>query len=227
MTFRFSMQRPTRVSTTKKLIIILWQFALRTRNFAAFCILFSASFQLDAAESTTLQPVDSCIAMATLELPEARNVMKTWAETYDSYLKYKKCEDIRIDELFAGAVLTNLVKDWKGFFKSKTKWRYDDEFHLFVLAHLFPEFEFDEIESNARHACPKGRKSFCEKIIQYIREENELTVIVMSHQDPSEDFEKIRAEMWKKCSKGKERLCARLIENHKALIDSIRRSQKK
>jgi hypothetical protein len=227
MIFCFGIQWPTRVSTAKKLIRTIWYFVLRTRNLAVFYILFFASFQLAATEFAKLQPVDSCIAMATLELPEARNVMKTWAETYDSYLKYKKCEDIRIDELFAGAVLTNLVKDWKGFFKSKTKWRHDDEFHLFVLAHLFPEFEFDQIESNARHACPKGRKDFCAKIIQYIREENELTVIVMSHKDPSEDFEKIRAEMWKKCSKGKERLCARLIENHKALIDSIRRSQNK
>ncbi len=95
--------------------------------------------------------------------------LKTWDEVFDSWEKFKHCDDGSIAEGFTESITKNLVKNWTEdghlirLIKNKPK------FEKFILEHINEAVPYDRLSilgHMAEMRCQNSTLEFCMKILE-------------------------------------------------------------
>ncbi len=94
-----------------------------------------------------------------------------WVNTlYDSYKKYKVCEEESIEAGYSTAINTLMRKNWKTTPKLVKYMQNDTQFNEFIFSHALSEHnsieDIESLKKLATEKCPKGQQDFCKKIIE-------------------------------------------------------------
>lgn len=94
----------------------------------------------------------------------AASSLKTWEQVFDSYERYRRCDDGAISEGYSSSVAALLATGWGQLGDLLPLIKSHPDFEQFVLKHLDDTMSHDQdaqIQANARAACPKGAEQFC------------------------------------------------------------------
>lgn len=93
--------------------------------------------------------------------------LKTWQQVFESYQRYRGCDDGAISEGYSSSIATLLASDWKNLEALLQLIRSHPDFEKFVLKHLDDTMTQDqdaEIQGNIRTSCPKDGARFCSAV---------------------------------------------------------------
>lgn len=94
-----------------------------------------------------------------------------WVNTlYDSFKKYKVCEEDSIDAGYSTAVNTLMRKNWKTTPKLVKYMKKDPQFTDFIYTHALSDYntieDIEVLKKLAVDKCPRGEQDFCKQISQ-------------------------------------------------------------
>jgi hypothetical protein len=90
--------------------------------------------------------------------------LKNWQQVFDSYRRYRKCDDGAISEGYSSSIATLLATGWAEIGGLLPLIKSHPDFERFVLRHLDDTMSRDQdtrIQSNVREACPENAAQFC------------------------------------------------------------------
>jgi hypothetical protein len=90
--------------------------------------------------------------------------LKTWQQVFDSYRRYRKCDDGAISEGYSSSIATLLATGWNGVGELLPLIKSHPDFERFVLRHLDDTMSRDQdvrIHSNVQNSCPTNATQFC------------------------------------------------------------------
>jgi hypothetical protein len=90
--------------------------------------------------------------------------LKTWQQVFDSYGRYRRCDDGAISEGYSSSIATLLATGWDDIGELLPLIKSHPDFERFVLRHLDDTMSRDQdarIQSNVRDACPTNAAQFC------------------------------------------------------------------
>lgn len=113
---------------------------------------------------------DSVIAKVVCTQDDAMKAMseasdlKTWNAVFDSYKKYKQCDDGAIAEGYSSSVAYLLADKWGNIVDLISLSKKNPGFRQFVLKHVDETMSFEQgevIKSNIKDHCPSNGKRLC------------------------------------------------------------------
>jgi hypothetical protein len=93
--------------------------------------------------------------------------LRTWNKLYHSYLRYSGCDDGSIAEGYSDSIVQILAHHWTTFPQALPLFSSDIGFYKFVLKHIDPTAEPDDlklIRVNTIRSCPPGANEYCTEI---------------------------------------------------------------
>jgi hypothetical protein len=93
--------------------------------------------------------------------------LHTWPQLFDSYRRYRSCDDGAISEGYSSSVAALLAFHWDRIADVLPLIRSDSGFRRFVLRHVDDTMSKDQdtkIQSNVRDQCPTAAAHFCADI---------------------------------------------------------------
>ena len=89
-----------------------------------------------------------------------------WQDLFNSYSKFKDCDDGAIAEGWSDAVVHLLATKWDKLGELQTLTRAHSDFEAFVLKHIDATTDSDELDrvGVAASHCPSSESALCEKI---------------------------------------------------------------
>ena len=97
------------------------------------------------------------------------DTLKTWQTIYDSFLRYRQCDDGAIAEGYSFSVVTTLADRWEQLPSLDDLIAHDGSFRDFVFSHIDATMPTEELATIARHAerkCPSELAKLCAEIRQ-------------------------------------------------------------
>jgi hypothetical protein len=91
---------------------------------------------------------------------------QNWQDLFDSYSRFKDCDDGAIAEGWSDAVVHLLATHWDKLGELQALSRTHSDFEAFVLKHIDATTDSDELDrvGTAASHCPKSESALCEKI---------------------------------------------------------------
>ena len=90
--------------------------------------------------------------------------LKTWQQVFESYERYRWCDDGAISEGYSSSIATLLASDWGNLGALLQLIKSHPDFEKFVIKHLDDTMTQDQdtkIQGNIRTSCPKDGARFC------------------------------------------------------------------
>jgi hypothetical protein len=128
------------------------------------CLVFSVYF-INASNADRREPVCTD-AQETAALTEA-STLRSWDSVYNSFKRYRQCDDGAISEGYSDTVGRLLADDWQHFERLRELCSSDKDFQQFVLRHIditVPVDVLQKIIDNARLRCSAKGKTLCRAI---------------------------------------------------------------
>jgi hypothetical protein len=100
---------------------------------------------------------------AAREMSEA-STLKTWSEVFNSYKKYKQCDDGAIAEGYSASIASLLASHWTDVDQLIKLTNADQNFRQFVIKHVDETMSPDQgksIKDSASNNCPANGKRLC------------------------------------------------------------------
>jgi hypothetical protein len=109
-----------------------------------------------------------CTKEDTRFVADVLHNLTSWPAIYKHYKKYvPQCDDGFMAEGYSDAVVVQLAKRWGSLHELASLTQQDSKFLLFVLKHIDPTTDLNELEHvrlNAERDCPKPHKQLCSSI---------------------------------------------------------------
>jgi hypothetical protein len=123
----------------------------------------------------TLGAETRCGSKDAKEAESEASTLRDWQRTFDSYQRYRKCDDGAISEGYSSAVAALLAAHWEQTADLLKLFRKHPAFERFVLRHLDDTMTREqdaEIQKNALTACPRDGVHFCAAVRKRFAELN-------------------------------------------------------
>ena len=113
------------------------------------------------------------VSSATCTSQDARRAdsdlarLTSWAAVYNSFRRYKQCDDASIGEGYSDKIVVILTEHWPTVAALSKLTKTNPEFERFVLWHVDELMSPDQgktIIDNAHNRCPAGVKEFCRRL---------------------------------------------------------------
>ena len=94
-------------------------------------------------------------------------MLRSWDDLYESYKRYKHCDDGAIAEGYSEAVARILVDHWNTLSRLADITHKDTDFRRFVLKHIDETLNLEDVKNiraNAEKRCPSGLRDLCRDI---------------------------------------------------------------
>lgn len=120
-----------------------------------------------AGVSPSVAQTDACPSEMAMKAESESSTLKTWQAVFESYKKYKRCDDGAIAEGYSSSVATLLAHHWNNLGELTRLNKQDAEFKKFVLHHVDETMSFDQatmIKQNTAQRCPSGAKELCAEV---------------------------------------------------------------
>jgi hypothetical protein len=125
--------------------------------------LFFGSFSGPSASAQT----EACPRGLAMKAESEASTLVTWRAVFESYKKYKQCDDGAIAEGYSSSIATMLADHWEDIDQLTRLSNQNTGFRKFVLRHLDETMNFDQatiIKRNVEQRCPSGAKKLCDEI---------------------------------------------------------------
>ncbi len=114
---------------------------------------------------------EQCPTELGKEASKNSDAIDSWGVYYESYQKYKVCDDGEIGTNFSISLRDLFIKYWEktSELSKLLKEKEDDDFEKFVLEHLdlvISARELDTIYNNAKNHCSPNNHEICQEIIE-------------------------------------------------------------
>jgi hypothetical protein len=133
---------------------------------AALRLLFAAALSLCvvlAAGAAT----QNCTRQDAQKAETEASSLKTWHQVFQSYRRYRNCDDGAISEGYSSTIAALLSSGWDHIGELLQLIKLHPGFERFVLRHLDDTMSRDQdtqIQSNVRGKCPTDAAQFCAEI---------------------------------------------------------------
>ena len=134
---------------------------------------FAASVQLLMPSYANVSP--SCAPDDARKAEAGASSLRTWQQIFNSYQRYRKCDDGAISEGYSSAVASLLAAHWDQNQDLLSLVKAHPEFERFVVRHLDDTMTQDQdvqIQNNVQRACPKQAAHFCAAVKRRFSELN-------------------------------------------------------
>ena len=101
--------------------------------------------------------------------------LRSWQQVFDSYQRYRKCDDAAVSEGYSSTVASLLATHWEQLADLLTLLRAHPAFERFVLLHLDDTMTREQdaqIQRNVATACPRNGAQFCQSVRKRFSELN-------------------------------------------------------
>jgi len=95
------------------------------------------------------------------------STLETWQAVFESYKKYKQCDDGAIAEGYSSSIATLPADHWGDVSQLARLSNQNTAFRNFVVRHVDVTMSFDQatkIKKNVAQRCPSGAKKLCGQI---------------------------------------------------------------
>jgi hypothetical protein len=95
------------------------------------------------------------------------STLATWQAVFESYKKYKQCDDGAIAEGYSSSIAILLADHWGDIDQLARLSNSNMAFRKFVVHHVDETMSFDqatEIKKNVAQKCPSDAKKLCDEI---------------------------------------------------------------
>jgi len=137
------------------------QGTARYRRLALITWLF-----LGCVGASTAQ-TEGCPSEMAMKAESEASTLKTWRAIFESYKKYKQCDDGAIAEGYSSSIATLLADHWRDIGQLTRLSNANAAFGNFVVHHVDETMSFDQatkIKKNVTQRCPSGAKKLCDEI---------------------------------------------------------------
>ncbi|EKY3199696.1 hypothetical protein RBA29_003382 [Cronobacter turicensis] len=127
----------------------------------------AALFFLLAVFVCPLTQASECTQEKAEAAENAVDSLKTWAETYESYMRYSSCDEGGIGEGYSEVIIRLLVDHWSELPALDALGKRNASFGRWVISHIDSTLSSDDLQKvsdTARMQCPSGHVALCEKI---------------------------------------------------------------
>src|SRR5256885_1725603 len=113
---------------------------------------------------STLGAESTCSRKDAIQAESEASALRNWQQTFESYQRYRKCDDAAISEGYSSAVASLLATHWEQTADLLILFRAHPAFERFVLRHLDDTMTREQdaqIQRNIATACPRDGARFC------------------------------------------------------------------
>ena len=110
---------------------------------------------------------EGCPSEMAMKAESEASTLKTWRAIFESYKKYKQCDDGAIAEGYSSSIATLLADHWRDIGQLTRLSNANAAFGNFVVHHVDETMSFDQatkIKKNVTQRCPSGAKKLCDEI---------------------------------------------------------------
>jgi len=133
----------------------------RYRREALIAWLFFGCVRVFAAQT------EVCPSEMAMKAESEASTLATWQAVFESYKKYKQCDDGAIAEGYSSSIATLLADHWGDIDQLTRLSNPNTAFGKFVVRHVDETMSFDQatkIKKNVAQRCPSGAKKLCDEI---------------------------------------------------------------
>jgi len=108
-----------------------------------------------------------CTNAEAREAESSVSRLNNWEGIYNSFKRFRHCDDGAIAEGYSDSVIRMLADRWTGLETLKKLTSSDQDFYTFVLRHIDATADKSEIEmiiTNSSMHCPESAKAMCTAI---------------------------------------------------------------
>jgi len=119
-----------------------------------------------------------CSGADAIRADRSANAIASWADAYNSYRKFARCDDASIGEGYSDKIARLLSDKWSKVAELDRLAARDKGFERFVLRHvdeLMTDEQAKKIRENAQKQCPPKMDRLCKAIITGMRETDPRT----------------------------------------------------
>jgi hypothetical protein len=105
-----------------------------------------------------------CSRKDAVQAESEASALRSWQRVFDSYQRYRKCDDAAVSEGYSNAIASLLTTDWGQTTDLLPLLRAHPAFERFVLRHLDDTMTREQdaqIQRNVTTACPREGAHFC------------------------------------------------------------------
>ena len=117
----------------------------------------------------------ACTRKDAMKAESEASGLRSWQQVFDSYQRYRKCDDAAVSEGNSSAVASLLATHWEQTANLLTLLREHSAFEPFVLRHLDDTMTREQdaqIQRNVATACPRNGALFCQAVRRRFSELN-------------------------------------------------------
>jgi hypothetical protein len=117
----------------------------------------------------TAEASPSCAREDAIKAETEASTLTTWSAVFESYRRFRHCDDGAISEGYSNSVATLLASHWGQFESLRTLVKAHPPFEGFVLRHVDETMTSDQgtaIKENIRSKCPIGGQKLCKSIMK-------------------------------------------------------------
>jgi len=114
----------------------------------------------------------SCSVNAAIAAENEASSLRNWAAMYESFRRYRYCDDGAVAEGYGESVSKLLAEQWETLSDLQDRIAMELAFQTFVVHHINEmsnRVRIDRIEKNASERCPPNAKQLCDEIIVAVR----------------------------------------------------------
>jgi hypothetical protein len=111
----------------------------------------------------------TCTREEAIKAETEASTLTTWSAVFESYVRYRQCDDGAISEGYGNSVATLLASHWDQFEHLRKLVRAHPKFEGFVLRHVDQTMTSDQgkgIKENIHVKCPINGNELCKSIIK-------------------------------------------------------------
>ena len=110
---------------------------------------------------------DTCPSEMAMRAESEASTLATWQAVFESYKKFKQCDDGAIAEGYSSSIAILLADHWGDIDQLTRLSNLNTAFRKFVVRHVDETMSFDQatkIKKNIAQRCPSDAKKLCDEI---------------------------------------------------------------
>ena len=131
-----------------------------------YLLIFFISLLMMACGTVSAQ-FPQCTKDMAMKAEAEASTLADWNAIYQSFLKYRNCDDAAIAEGYSESISRMLAERWLDVQRLKAITSKDALFEKFVVRHIDETIPMDRLQKIAKYSrdsCPAGEASFCARL---------------------------------------------------------------